>query len=158
MENNGLILLKHLFREFSPVKGLNSSRRIGTDVPILLRCPPTMIWTLHLFSMVMCTIGVKYQHEDRVSLKHPILKETGALIHGKCTRLIITLQKCIFFLRLSSKEFPRAERTELIVSRASRRREEKGKCKKNVVGHSPYFKNHCSFSPALQFSRLSRLY
>ena len=119
---------------------LKSSRRIGTDVPwILLWCPPTTTWTLHLFSIVMCTIGVKYQHVDRVSLKHSILKEKGVLI-WQMHKTDNDTRKMQFFYPCSAQNYPLPEKGSWLFPELADARKKRAKAK-NVVGHSPYFKN-----------------
>ena len=98
MGGYGLILFKRLFREsFFQYMVSTAAGELGRTSPILLWRPSTMIWALHLFSMVMCTIEVEYQHVDQVSLKHSMLREKRVLIWQMHTTHNNTRKNVVFY-------------------------------------------------------------
>ena len=86
--------------------------------------------------MVMCTIGVKYQHVDRVSFKHSMLKEKGVFIWKMHTTHNNT-RKTQFFYGCSAQISPEPEKESRLFPELAGARKKKVKAK-NVVGHSPY--------------------
>ena len=134
MRANALILSKRLFRKSFFSIGTQQRQENWDERPNSPVVSPTTICTLHLFSMVMCTIGVEYQHVDRVSLKRSVLKGKVVLIWQMHTTH--NAQKWIFYSS-SAQSLQHGEKQSWLYPELSNAGKKKVHAKKKLPGHSP---------------------